>query len=76
MEAVGDDIRGMAVHEAARIMGRAHDDEVLVSETASVLAIAAGFTFEDRGMHELKGIGDTRLFALKAKRSRTVEGDS
>ena len=76
VEAVGDDIRGMAVHEAARIMGRAHDDEVLVSETASVLAIAAGFTFEDRGMHELKGIGDTRLFALKAKRSRTVEGDS
>jgi class 3 adenylate cyclase len=74
VEAVGDDVRGMAVHEAGRIMGRARDDEVLVSETASVLAGAAGFAFEDRGMHELKGIGDTHLFALKLELRRTVEG--
>ncbi len=73
VEAVGDDIRGVAVHEAARIMGEAHDDEVLVSETTRVLAAAAGFAFEDRGMHALKGIGDVRLFALQPQIEPPIE---
>jgi class 3 adenylate cyclase len=72
VEQVGDDIRGVAVHEAARIMGEAHDDEVLVSETTRTLAAAAGIAFEDRGMHALKGIGDVHLFALRAEVGRDI----
>jgi len=64
VEMVGGDVRGVAVHEAARIMAAAGDDEILASETTRVLAMTTGLTFEDRGMHTLKGIeGDWRLFA-------------
>jgi hypothetical protein len=46
-------------------MAAAHANEILVSETAQVLARTAGLTFEDRGVHALKGIeGDRRLFAF------------
>ncbi len=63
VELVGGDIRGVAVHEAERITGAAAPDEILVSETTRALALASGVTFSDRGMHALKGIGDSRLFA-------------
>jgi class 3 adenylate cyclase len=42
VEAVGTDVRGVAVHEAARIMTEARPGEVLVSETTRALALAAG----------------------------------
>lgn len=64
MEVVGSDIRGVVVHEAARVMAAAAPDEVLVSETARSLAASAGFRFEDKGEHELKGLdGPRRLYA-------------
>jgi class 3 adenylate cyclase len=67
VEVIGTDIRGVAVHEAARIMGRAEADEILVSETTRVLALTADLRFEDRGTHELKGLaGEWRLHALAA----------
>ena len=62
IEAVGDDIRGIAVHEVARIMSEAGAGEILVSETTR--ALATGFGFDDRGSRTLKGIGDVRLHAL------------
>ena len=61
---VGDDVRGAAVHGAARVMGQAGPDEILVSETTRALAMASGLEFEDRGVHELKGLpGEWHLFA-------------
>jgi hypothetical protein len=63
VEAVGDDIRGAAVHEVARIMGEAGPGEILVSDTTR--ALAGGFSFGDRGVHTLKGIGERQLFALQ-----------
>jgi class 3 adenylate cyclase/mannose-6-phosphate isomerase-like protein (cupin superfamily) len=67
VEIVGTDLRGMAVHEAARIMAKAAEDEILVSETTRTLALAAGLAFEDRGSHTLKGLpGEWRLFAFAA----------
>jgi class 3 adenylate cyclase len=64
VEIVGSDLRGVAVHEAARIMTEAGEDEILVSETTRALALTSGLTFEDRGNHALKGLpGDWRLFA-------------
>jgi len=57
-------IRGVAVHEAARIMAVADADEILVSEVARGLAASAGLTFEDRGSHALKGLsGPHHLYA-------------
>jgi class 3 adenylate cyclase len=62
---VGSDLRGVAVHEAARIMETADNDEILVSETTRALASPSGLGFEDRGSHELKGLpGEWRLFAF------------
>jgi class 3 adenylate cyclase len=65
VELVGDDVRGTAVHEAARIMAAAGPDEVLVSELTRLLSAASGLAFEDRGTHALKGLdGEWRLAAF------------
>lgn len=65
VELVGGSVRGIAVHEAARIMGRAGANEILLSETTRVLALTSGLQFEDRGDQELRGLdGEWRLHAL------------
>lgn len=64
VQMAGNNIQGLAVHEAARVMAAASPDEILVSETTKALASASGLAFEDRGELELKGIpGSRRLFA-------------
>jgi class 3 adenylate cyclase len=64
VEMVAGDVRGVAVHETARIMAEAAADEILVSETTRAVALTSGFDFEDRGSHTLKGLpGERRLFA-------------
>jgi class 3 adenylate cyclase len=60
VELAGSDVRGLAVHEAARIMAEADADEILVSETTAMLARAEDLAFEDAGEHELKGVPDRR----------------
>lgn len=63
VEMVGREIRGVAVHEAARIMAKAGADEVLASETVRLFATTSGLRFEDRGVHPLKGLdGEWRLY--------------
>jgi class 3 adenylate cyclase len=63
VQVVGDNMQGIAVHEANRIMSASEPDEILVSETVKVLS--PGLSFEDRGMRQLKGITEPRrLFAL------------
>jgi class 3 adenylate cyclase len=65
VELVGQDVRGVTVHEAARIMAAAGADEILVSDLTRALAGAAGLQFEDRGAHELKGLdGEWHLSAF------------
>jgi len=57
--------RGLAVHAAARIAALAGPGEVLVSATTRDLLEGSDLEFEDRGLHELKGIaGPRRVFAL------------
>jgi class 3 adenylate cyclase len=64
VETVGRGVRGVAVHEAARIMGQAAGDEILVSETTRLFA-GSDHTFADRGVHTLKGLdGEWRLSAF------------
>jgi class 3 adenylate cyclase len=65
VELVGSDIRGVTVHEAARIMAAAGPDEIVVSDLTRTLAGSSGFAFEDRGTHTLKGLeGEWRLAAF------------
>jgi class 3 adenylate cyclase len=65
IERVGNDVRGIAVHEAARIMAQSSGEDIVVSDLTRAIAAAAGFSFEDRGVHVLKGLpGDWRLHAL------------
>jgi class 3 adenylate cyclase len=60
-----DEVRGIAVHAAARILALAQPGEVLVSATVRDLLAGSGLDFVDRGEHELRGIeGARRLFAL------------
>jgi pimeloyl-ACP methyl ester carboxylesterase len=64
VERVGDDVAGIAVHIGARIAGLAGPGEVLVSGTVRDLVAGSGLAFEDRGMHQLKGVpGEWRVFA-------------
>jgi class 3 adenylate cyclase len=52
----GEDIGGIAVHIAARIAAVAGATQVLVSNTVKDLVYGSGITFEDRGVHTLKGV--------------------
>ncbi len=74
VEVVGDRVRGLAVHEAARIAAAARPGEILTSQTTRDLASGTGLAFEDRGLHELKGIAEARrLFSLSQEpRSREM----
>jgi class 3 adenylate cyclase/pimeloyl-ACP methyl ester carboxylesterase len=61
------DIRGIAVHIGARIASAAGPDEVLVSSSVRDLVAGSGLSFEDRGMHVLKGVDEERrLYAVAA----------
>ncbi|CAN5744936.1 hypothetical protein BH23CHL8_BH23CHL8_13290 [soil metagenome] len=61
----GDDIRGLAVHEASRMLGLAAADEILVSAATAGLVVDSAFRLEDRGEHELRGMeGKRRLYAV------------
>lgn len=57
-------LAGIAVHTGARIAALAHPGEVLVSATVRDLVSGSGITFDDRGTHELKGVGERDLFAV------------
>jgi class 3 adenylate cyclase len=59
IELVDDDVAGIAVHLAARIMALAGPDEVYVSGSVPALVLGSGIEFEDRGRHTLKGVPDT-----------------
>lgn len=60
VEVSGGDLRGVAVHLAARIMDAAGPGEVFVSGTAKELASGAGVEFVERGRRELKGFSGAR----------------
>lgn len=66
VELVPGDIRGVAVHAAARVMALAGAGEVLVSGTTFDLLAGSGLEFDDRGLVELKGLtGPRAIFALR-----------
>ena len=59
-----DDIGGLTVHIAARVMGEAGPGEVLISLAVRDLLSGSDIALEDRGVHVLKGVdGRWPLFA-------------
>ena len=65
VEQRGEDIGGIAVHLAARVLEQAGPNELLTSSAVPLLVAGSGIEFEDRGDYELKGVpGTWRLFAV------------
>ena len=64
-ELLDNDIGGIAVHIAARILGEASAGEILVSRTVRDLVVGSGTGFQDRGNVELRGVpGTWQLLAV------------
>jgi class 3 adenylate cyclase len=64
-DVVGDKLRGIAVHIGARVASKAEAGETLVSQTVKDLVAGSGIEFQDRGVHELKGVpGEWRLYSV------------
>ena len=75
VESSGSDIRGVAVHEAARVMAASNPGEILVSETTRSLSLASDLEFDDRGEHHLKGLkGPRRLYGYVEARQLPDSG--
>jgi class 3 adenylate cyclase len=65
VEVQADDVAGLAVHAAARVMALAGASEVLVSSITRSLADASGLELVPRGAHVLKGFSSPiEVFAL------------
>jgi class 3 adenylate cyclase len=61
-----EDVTGMGVNIAARVMDTAGPGEVVVSSTVKDLVAGSGLRFADRGTHDLRGVpGEWRLFAVE-----------
>ena len=66
VELRGEDVTGMGVNIAARVMDAAGPGEVVVSSTVKDLVAGSGLRFADRGIHDLRGVpGEWRLFAVE-----------
>jgi class 3 adenylate cyclase len=66
IELLGEDIGGIAVHIAARVLAAAGAGEILCSRTVKDLVAGSGFAFADRGTRSLKGVPDSwQLYAVE-----------
>jgi class 3 adenylate cyclase/uncharacterized RmlC-like cupin family protein len=73
VELVPGGIRGLAVHETARIMALGNPGDVLVSSTTRELSAGSGLSYRDRGTHPLKGIPDPQhVFAVVSAEPETA----
>ena len=67
VETIDSKVGGIAVNIGARVGAKAGPSEVLVSQTVKDLVAGSGLIFEDRGVHELKGIPDEwRLYLAQS----------
>jgi class 3 adenylate cyclase len=57
-------VAGIVVAAGARVAALAKPGEVLVSSTVKDLVAGSGLEFDERGEHELKGVGPWRLYSV------------
>jgi len=63
-------VTGIAVNIGARVAATAGPGEVLVSGTVKDLVAGSGLEFEERGLHELKGVpGEWQLYTARPART-------
>lgn len=61
----GDDLSGLAVHIAARIMAKAEPQSIACSQTVKDLVIGSGHRFTSLGSFQLRGVpGEWNLFEV------------
>jgi class 3 adenylate cyclase len=66
IEVAADDISGISVHVAARVVSHADDGQIWVSGVVPLLMAGSNVEFEHRGEWVLKGVpGEWPLFAVK-----------
>jgi class 3 adenylate cyclase len=66
VEIIGEDLGGISVHTACRIMANARADEVWTSRTVRDLVAGSQFKFREQGTFQLRGIpGDWPLFIVE-----------
>ncbi|MGH2630999.1 MAG: adenylate/guanylate cyclase domain-containing protein [Actinomycetota bacterium] len=66
-ELIDGQISGLTVSIGARVAALAGPTEVLVSQTVKDLVAGSGFSFEDTGVHGLKGVPDRwRLYRVQS----------
>ena len=76
-ELLDNDIGGIAVHIAARILSHAGAGEILVSRTVRDLVVGSGTGFEDRGSVELRGVpGNWQLLAVDRHGARAGSAEA
>jgi pimeloyl-ACP methyl ester carboxylesterase len=64
-ELIGQEVAGLAIHIAARVMSKAGASQVWVSSTVKDLIAGSGIEFADEGMHALKGVaGEWHLYSV------------
>jgi class 3 adenylate cyclase len=64
-EVRGDDLAGLAVHAAARVLSHAGPGEVVASSTVKDLVAGSAIRFTEHGEHELAGVpGRWRLYRV------------
>jgi pimeloyl-ACP methyl ester carboxylesterase len=69
VEFIESDVRGLAVHVAARVSALAGPGQVVVSNTVKELVLGSGIVFDDLGTHTLKGVPDQwRLYVVATDR--------
>lgn len=65
IETRGDDVGGVAVNLASRVMSAAAPGQIFVSRTVRDLVVGSSIAFQDQGVHHLKGIqGDWQLYSV------------
>ena len=79
-ELLGDDVGGIGVHIAARIMAKAAPGEIIVSSTVRDLVVGSGLGFDDRGPHSPQGrpwrVAAARRAEWRRERRRRVKACS
>jgi class 3 adenylate cyclase len=65
VEMLDDDVAGLAVHIAARVMGEAAPGAVMASSTVRDLVAGSGLRFDERGRRSLRGVpGEWSLYEV------------
>ena len=65
IEMTDDELSGLGVHIAARLMDLAAPDELIVSSVVRDLSVGSGLEFTERGRFPLKGVpGDWQVYGI------------